>query len=264
MSLRLLVLGNSHDLIDGVDGRGTSMWRVAAAIEQHTRETVELRHVVAFPNPGLARHTSKVVDEFDPDIVLLHCSGHVVGPRTLAFQLQHVLGKRQYDLYCRLVLAAQRRIGIRMDRPRSASDRRGLLPAIYYFARDGLVRAGLGDTLMSVEDAAEAYAAWIRHLATREALTVLVRGPLYSNVNEKIPHIQAAAEARIAAFDAALAKQCEDRRIDYCSMIPFDRELRPHLLPDRVHRDPEGHAIIAAVELQKLPAYLTGAPGAAG
>jgi hypothetical protein len=251
--MRLLLFGSSGEEIGHDLPGGTALQRVCAGIEQHTGDTIEPRFAYLYPSAGTSAYVARQLEDFEPDIVLLHCGGHTVGEDSLERGLRRRFGGR---LPRWLVLgrdSARGVLGFHFDPERENPPLTGLRPDFYRWLSAQLLLAGFGATLQTVEQTAAAYAGAIRTMVTHEIPICLVRGPGIAAYHLDNARLHRRALERMAALEARIQAACAERRVPFYSIQALTAaNPTEDRGPDLIHRSAAGVALRAEQELQHL------------
>jgi hypothetical protein len=294
--MRFLLLGNSQNNPALGYPHGIEFLHLRDRLAELTGEPVDARFAVAFPTETLHRHVTRVVTDFDPQIVILHCTGLWV---VSVFTLQHWLAQFKPPLVRKVVRSMRRTldvIQVRLDtpQPHGAAGRvstvtsalarrtglgpiarslrhtldlngvpltappRGLDERVYAFLYGLGLRAGWGTPWLPVEVAVERYAAVIRLLATREDTLLLVRGSAPVVVHAQTPALARRSAAVLNQFERGISAACERQRVPFISLVETFR-TRPSLgrrLRDSVHIPAESQRQLAEDEIAVLTPLL--------
>jgi hypothetical protein len=295
--MRLLLLGNSQNNPALGHPFGAEFFHLRDRLAEITGEPVEARFAVAFPTDTLQRHVTRLVTDFNPQIVILHCTGLGVS----AFTLQQWLTRFKTPLVRRLTNAVRRTLDVTLidasaPQPLGAAGRvsiavsslarragldrlarslrrtldlngvplylppKGLDERVYACLYDLGLRAGWGTPSMSVDDAVARYAAVIRLLAAREDTLLLVRGSAPVVVHAHIPALARRSRLLLDQFERGISAACERQQVPFISLVETFR-ARPSLgrrLHDGVHISAESQQQLAEDELALLTPLLTG------
>lgn len=249
--MKLLVLGNSNDDARRPPPAGLGVTLVREALAARLREGVEVVVRPAVPNPQLPAHIERLTAELDPDIVIVHVSGYLVGPVSPANRLQTLAGGRLTPLFSRVRGTARVTLGARDTATRNAARRPG--PWLYRAARNRLFAAGLATPAISVPVAAAAYSAAIAHLSGREDRIVIVRGPTTWNEDPDDPFLVGGAQRRISELERRIRQACQRYRAPFISLLDeLERDPRALLGSDDLHLSEHGQRLQAQRELAVL------------
>jgi len=248
--LRLLVLGTSGDLIGPRGGAAETGW-LEETVTEITGRRVWLRLTPVYPTPGLSRYVARCLDEFNPDVVLLHVAGHFVSYAYVGAYLESIFGGRLAPLVRRLSAPLLHWLHIRGHDDLEDGAAR-LRRVLYYAGRNILLRIGLGRPFMTVDAAASAYEAAIGLVASHEQTLFAVRGPGGHALPLYPRRLEREARTRIAALDDRL------RRISAAHRVPFRSPLERlggGVAPHSMHH-PQQLAIMAETDKELLRALL--------
>jgi hypothetical protein len=259
MTLRVLLLAQSGDDPAAGFPNGSANVRIERALSAWTGEpaTVDMRY--AFPTPGLPRYAARLVDQLDPEVVIVGCWGSAA-IQTLTPLLERLLGRQTIPVG---------RPGRRLVRWLFDADPlhplvrpRGPRQQIYAAGYNALLRAGLGAPMADMDAVITAHLETIAMLAAREDLVVLVRGPHWITRNRALPRLYREHVRGLRAFEAAAAALCERRRIPYVSLMQLYGPMEGRWLgPDQIHPSDTANRAWAAAAVAALQPLLPAAPG---
>ena len=263
--MRLLVFGTSGDAVDvGVPG-GTAAELLASAIAEELRTTVETRIVFAWATGDMVAYAMPILNDFQPAIVVVHVNSGFSSPAYLAFRAQRLFGGRLYRPYVAL-RSSLARFGLLhynygasgTNEPPCGPERLGAYAQaagrrVFSAARDSLIALGTGLPWVEVDVVSRRYAELINALARRPGTALVVRGPTWRADYLQIPRARRALEERCEALERLLEAACRARAVPFYSMLRLTAHDRMrYLLPDLIHANAEGQALMAAEEARLL------------
>jgi len=254
--IRLLVLGHSGDATDYGPPFGTGIGWLEHAVADLTGRRVQTRWEAVYPTPGLGRYAARLLDGFEPDVVLLHAGGLAVSFATINAYLESLFARRLERPIRSLVPRMLRWLDA-LGSEGEGEEGMHLRRSVYYAARNALLRLGLARTPMSVEDAATAYEAAIALVASREGVVFAVRGPGRHTVAHYPRRLEREARARLAALDERLERMCGVRRLPFLSPL---RQVDGDAAPVFLH-DSQYLAALVKTEAELLHPLLGEPPG---
>jgi len=255
--VKILLFGGSQN--DAAQGPpfGAGFAFLCAEVTRLTGEPVEAEFRYLFPSGGSERYIARTLDALDPDVVILHCHGVMVGPVTLRPFFRRVERQATAALARRGRRWAGRLIGCDPMWPHPHP--RGIRQRAYFCAYNHLLRLGIGGPEMALEPAIRQYTSIIWQLSSHEDTALVVRGGAYHELNRQILRIRAGVTARTVSFNRALADVCQERRVPFVDAWPVMRENLerfPHYDADGAHLTVEGDEAVARLELEALAPLL--------
>lgn len=252
----VLLLGNSNDDPSFGAPFGEGFRIVQSAIAERARQPVEAHFVTAFPNAGLPAFAERLLARHNPAIVILHCSGYLVGPVLLEARFHRLMDGAYLSRFIAARTRLRRALGLSASvGSEIGGDRRRYL---YAWGRDLLLALGAGQTGAGVGEIAGVYEAVIRTLARHEDVVLLVRGPTWNAQPGRFSRQQPAMNARLAQLDQLVAAASRASRTPFTSILDQGgADPRAFMLADGFHLNERGHQAMAARELAELAPFLT-------
>jgi hypothetical protein len=255
--VRFLLLGNSDDSDSDRPPFGAGFRYFERELGRITGAPVEGHRAFAFPRPTLAPYVARLLDRVEPDVVVLHCTGFIVGAVTLFPWVEEYIPPGARGLASVVRRRLSDALGCEVGQPLAAPHS----PAqhAYAGAYDALLRAGLGGPYTTPEAAVAWYREAIRVVRAREQTALVVGGPDRVIANRRVRELQRRNERRLVQYDRAMAAVCADLRVPYSSTLALVvHHPWRHKHRDGLHLSVTGQELQAAAELRLLATLLSG------
>ena len=246
--MRISILGNS-DTTGMLLAPGARTW--PALLQERLGAVLSEPVVVdswrfAPYRPGAVRHALNLVDDAQPDVVILTLASYWCAFRTVRASVERRFGRRAATFYSRGEQAYSRRAegGVRPGEPGRQTGRR-------------LVRRLLGTgTVMTFPQFVDVYSSVIRELAQQEQLQVLVLGD--HHFTPRVHRMFPALAGAITDIEDAIRPIVLERELlwgDLEQAIRTGGRRDEMILSDGVHMTEEAHERVATALLPVLATF---------
>jgi hypothetical protein len=251
--VKVLRLSNSIGRFGPIPPGRRSMEIAAAALANAAGEPVESISRVVWPTDKLPGLIDNRIAEHEPKVVLLW-----VNPYWFTYEsVPHIVDTR-FGRLGPVLGKVGKRIGARPVLSESP---------IFGRARGLLLRTVGGSVYFEPEALFPQIEGWVRRILRHEEIALVVRGALFPMAADADAAGKARATRRFLAMDALVRELCARLHVEYLPPPPPD--LWPNhpdwLLPDRVHPNEAGHAVLGELEtgafLRAWRALTGGDPG---